>query len=165
VFSLLLRFFLILVSLLFVQITPVDSSTSMNVYISPGAGGYCSHVGRPHRCFCEALYCRYNELKCLDLCGEKKSLINIIACNTVKLGHCTELTVWRIRFISLNIRFENAAEGFNHLILMSKMLIDFSEVENMQKLKVQLISFFLLTQTPHRWVVLTLIYARNTQQC
>lgn len=80
---------------------------------------------------------------------EKKSLINIIACNTVKLGHCTELTVWRIQFISLNIRFENAA-GFNHLILMSKMLIDFSEVENMQKLKVQLISFFLLTQTPHR---------------
>uniref|UniRef100_A0A8C9G2E5 non-specific serine/threonine protein kinase n=1 Tax=Pavo cristatus TaxID=9049 RepID=A0A8C9G2E5_PAVCR len=77
---------------------------------------------------------------------EKKSLINITACNTVKLGHCTEVTVWRIRFISLNIGFENAAEGLSHLIFMSKMLIDFPEVENMQKLKVELISFFLQTQ-------------------
>lgn len=42
----------------------------------------------------------------------------------------------------MNLRLENGAEGLNLLILMSKTLIDFSEVENMQKLKEELMSFF-----------------------
>lgn len=155
-----------LMLLLFLQIIPVVFS-SINVYSSSGTGDWCSQICRTHRCLSEALHCRHNGPETFTAVREK-SLLNVLSSSAIKVRHCVKLRGWGVWFILLNVRLLNASESRNHLVLISQISplnFLFSCEENMQKLKMQLISFFLLTQTSYSWILLALISARNTQGC
>lgn len=144
--------------LLFLQIIPFGFS-SINVYSSSGAGDWCSQICRPHRCLSEALHCRHNGPETFTAVQEK-SLLNILSSSVIKLRHSVKLRGWGLWFILLNVMLLNAPESRNRLVLISQISplnFLFSCEENMQKLKMQLISFFLLTQTSCSWILLTLI--------
>lgn len=132
------------------------ASATLNANSSSGAGDWCSQVCRTNRCLSEALHCRHNEPETFTAVQEK-SLLNILSSSIIKHRHCVK-----------SKRFLNAPESRNRLVLIAQTVplnILFPCEENMQKLKMQLISLFLLIQTSYSWILLTLISLRNTQEC